>query len=277
MLRERVSNDIYIFTSELYVQVTAGLVTTPAGGIVIDTLPLPSESREMAQFIRQRCPKGVKYVVLTHYHADHTFGAYLYPEARVIAHARCRELLASRGERALQQAKENAPELEEINLHMPDLSLDQGGMRLHLGGRTLRIFMTPGHSDDVISVFMEEDRVLFASDTVMPVPIILDGDLETLRTSLESMKTLEAESIVRGHGEVVLRGEVQSVIQENITYLNRIEELAHKAVKKGNRAALQRSNIEDCGLSRVALDGRAQQFHVANLLALYDRIVKSDS
>ena len=90
MLRERVSNDIYIFTSEVYVQVTAGLIITKEGAIIVDTLPLPAESREMAQFVRQKCPQGVKYIILTHYHADHTFGAYLYPEAHIIGHDRCR-------------------------------------------------------------------------------------------------------------------------------------------------------------------------------------------
>ena len=41
MLRERVSEDVYVFTSELYAQVTAGAVLSADGAIVIDTLPFP--------------------------------------------------------------------------------------------------------------------------------------------------------------------------------------------------------------------------------------------
>jgi glyoxylase-like metal-dependent hydrolase (beta-lactamase superfamily II) len=272
MLRERVSNDIYIFTSEVYVQVTAGVIVTPEGAIIIDTLPIPSESREMARFVRQKCPQGVKYVILTHYHADHTFGAYLYPKAHVIGHDRCRELLATKGEAALQTAKEDAQELEEISIRLPDVTLDQDELDVHLGNKTLRLLRTPGHAEDVLAAFLEEDLVLFASDTVMPVPTIIDGDLEILKDSLRRLMDLGAESIVRGHGEVILRGEVKSTIQQNIDYLDRIWKIAQNAVEEGARDSLRGKSIEECGLSRVALDGRAQQFHAANLFTLYDQI-----
>ncbi len=273
MLRERVSEDIYVFTSDLYIQVTAGAVVTPVGAVVIDTLPLPIESREMAEFLAERCPTGVRYVILTHYHADHTYGAYLYPDASVVAHARCRDLLASLGEEALQRAKEEAPELAEVTLRLPDLTLDEGEMVLNVDGKTLRLLWTPGHSEDTLSVFVEEDRVLFASDTLMPVPTIVDGDPETLKASLRRLLDLRPENIVQGHGEVILRGEVQSVIEANIAYLDRIQAIAERAVREGKpRQSLYQSDVEECGPPRVALDGRAQQLHVANLLTLYDRL-----
>ena len=36
---ERVTDDVYVFTSELYAQVTAGVINTRLGAILIDTLP----------------------------------------------------------------------------------------------------------------------------------------------------------------------------------------------------------------------------------------------
>lgn len=273
MLRERVSNDIYVFTSEIYVKVTAGLVVTSDGAVIIDTLPLPLESREMAEFVPQRCPSGTRFVVLTHYHADHTYGSYLYPEARVVGHTRCRELIATRGQEALEEAQEEAPELEEVVLRLPDLTLDAGEMDLHIGDKTMRLLSTPGHAPDVISVFVEEDRVLFASDTVMSVPTIVDGDLEMLRNSLRRLLELDAGSVVQGHGEVILRGEVDDVIRENIAYLDRIEGLVEEAIAQGKpRESLLELDVEECGPPRVALDGQAQQLHAANLVALYDRM-----
>lgn len=285
MLRERVSSDIYIFTSELYVQVTAGAIMTSEGAIVIDTLPLPYESREMARFLLQEAPAtmrggahsgvrgGVRYVILTHYHADHTYGAYLYPDAPVIAHSLCRKLLIERGQPGLEEAKKEAQELEEITLRLPDITLEAGEMDLHVGGKNLRLLWTPGHSEDLISIFLENERTLFASDTVMPVPIILDGDPEMIKNSLHRLMELEAESVVQGHGEVILRGEVQSVMQQSIDYLNRIEDLVGEAIEHGRpRQSLADVDVEECGLSRVALDGRAQQLHTANLLYLYNHM-----
>jgi glyoxylase-like metal-dependent hydrolase (beta-lactamase superfamily II) len=273
MLQERVSSDIYVFTSELYVQATAGVVVTPEGVVVIDTMPVPTESRGMAQFIARRFPRGVRYLILTHYHADHTYGAYLYSNVPLVAHSRCRELLASQGQEALREAKEEAPELEEVELRLPDITLDDGEMDLRVGDKTLRLIWTPGHSPDLISVFLEEDKVLFASDTVMSVPVVLDGDVDTLKASLRRLMDLGAECIVRGHGEVILRGEVESGLQRSIDYLDEITQLAERAVKEGKgRKWLAGLDAEDVGLSRVALDGRAQHFHTANLIYLYDQI-----
>jgi len=273
VLQERISDDIYVFTSDLYAQVTAGVVATPDGVVVIDTMPFPVEAREIVEFIARRFPAGVRYIILTHYHADHTYGAYLFPEAPVVAHARCRHLLSTRGEQGLLAARAEAPELEEVVLRLPDLTLDDGEMDLHLGDKTFRLLWTPGHSEDLLSVFVEEDRVLLASDLVMPVPTIVDGDLEALKRSLRKVAELQPDSIVRGHGEVILRGEVQDAIQANIAYLDAISDLVAEAVAQGRRReTLFSEDIERCGLSRVFLHGQAPRLHVANLLALYDRM-----
>ncbi len=273
MLQERVSADIYVFTSDIYVQVTAGVVLTAEGAELIDTMPFPIEAYGIAQFIARR-GKSARYVILTHYHADHTYGAFLFPHACVVAHARCRQLLEMKGEQGLAAAQAEAPDLQEVRLRFPALTLDEGEMDLCLGGKTLRLFWTPGHSEDVISVLAEDDRVLFASDTVMPVPFIVDGDLDALRASLQKLMDLQPECIVPGHGEVILRGEVQDTLQQGIRYLDTIQDVVSKAIAKGKkRESLLQVDIEKCGLSRVALNGRAPELHRANLLSLYDRMV----
>ena len=123
MLRERVSEDIYVFTSDLYAQVTAGAIITDQGAVLVDSLPFPEEAREMQAFVAWVCHPGVRYVILTHYHADHTYGAFLFPQADVVAHARCRQLLKTVGLAALDDAKAEVPMLEEVVLHLPDITL----------------------------------------------------------------------------------------------------------------------------------------------------------
>ena len=44
MLQERVSDNIYVFTSDLYAQVTAGAIVTRGGAILVDSLPFPAET-----------------------------------------------------------------------------------------------------------------------------------------------------------------------------------------------------------------------------------------
>ena len=64
MHRERISDDIYVFTSGLYAQVTAGVIVTSAGAIVIDTLPFPAETRQVIDYIERRVPQGIRYVIV---------------------------------------------------------------------------------------------------------------------------------------------------------------------------------------------------------------------
>ena len=104
---DRVAEDIYVFVSGLYAQVTATVLLTPRGAIVIDTMPFPAEASEIVSFIESRLgPHSVRYVVYTHHHADHVYGAYLFRGAEVIAHDLCREILDRFGRAALEQAKE---------------------------------------------------------------------------------------------------------------------------------------------------------------------------
>jgi cyclase len=280
VLRERVSRDIYVFTSDIYAQVTAGAIVTHEGAVLVDSLPFPVETHEMAEFIARICRPGVRYVILTHYHADHAYGAYLFPQADLIAHARCQALLKEIGFPTLEAAQAEEPELEEVKIRLPDITFEDGEVGLRLGGRLMRLIHSPGHTPDTVMVYVEDDRVLFATDVVLPVPSVVDGDVDALRASLRKVAELPIENMVQGHGEIILRGEVQDVVAISLSYLDAIEKKAARAVKKDKGAgkgagweALVEDNIESCGLSRIPLNGLVQQIHVANLLALYERMV----
>ena len=126
-------------------------------------------------------------------------------------------------------------------------------------------------------VHVEDNQVLFAADTIMPVPAIADGDADALRKSLRKVLELEVNTIVQGHGEVKLRGEVKSVIEIGLAYLDAIEEVVSEALDSGQkRDKLRENSIESCGLSRLPLNGLVQQIHVANLLSLYDKLASPE-
>ena len=102
---ERIEDDVYVFSSDLYAQVTAGLVFTNAGAVLIDTLPFPRETQSIAQFERRRGGVGIRYVVNTHHHSDHVYGNYLFPRAKIIAHERGRAILQKDGQESLDRVK----------------------------------------------------------------------------------------------------------------------------------------------------------------------------
>lgn len=269
MQRERIADDIYVFTSDLYAQVTASVVLTPAGAVVLDTLVYPQETLQMKRFIEQRLGAEVTYVVNTHFHADHTTGTCLFPGARVIAHSLCRELLDRRGRSSLERAQASAEELRGVHLVLPDIVFDCGSLTLHLGGKTLKLWHTPGHSADSIVCLLKEDRVLFAADTVMPVPHFVDGSFDDLLNSLETLQAENLDIIIQGHGDIVLRGEIDDKLRANVGYLHKLRAAVDKALLSSDAATLlDEISIEDCGISRTLLNGAVEQLHRQNVLAL---------
>ena len=271
MHRERIANDIYVFTSELYLEVTAGAVITDQGALVIDTLPFPEETRQMREFLQKVCPAGIRYLIITHSHGDHSYGSYLFPKAELISHKRCWELLQTVGAQELRRAQEQTPELAEVRIRLPPMIFEES-LTLRLGAKTIRATHSPGHTEGLSVVYVKDDRVLFGSDTVMPVPYIVAGDVQTLISSLSALHELPLEAIVQGHGRVLLRGEVQEALDSSIKYLHSIERIAQEKAKAGApRRQLLQIDIESCGKSRIPLNGMVQRLHEANLLYLYDK------
>lgn len=274
MQRERVADDIYVFTSELYAQVTAGAVITPDGAILIDTLPYPEETREIQEYVEQRLKVPIKFVVNTHYHADHSNGTCLFNNAVVVGHSKCRELLDTVGRCSLERAQAQSSELEDLFIVLPEIIFEDGCLNLHLGEKTVKLLHSPGHSIDSVMALIPEDRVLFAADTLMPVPTMIDGDLESLVHSLRSIVDMPVDNVVQGHGEVILRGEIKNIVDGDIRYLRLIQKKVSKVIEHGGGLEeLNKIDIESCGKSRIPLNGLVADLHLANLYKLYRNMV----
>jgi len=231
MHRERVSENVFWFQSEVYAQVTAGVVAGPQWAVVIDTLALPDETLAIREFIERELSVPVRYVINTHYHADHAWGNCFFPGSTVVAHAKCRDLLLERGEPSLESAKKQNPNLRQVKIVPPQMTFLDGEMTLRVGKKNLIIAPAYGHSEDGISVLVEEDRILFAGDSFMPIPYIVDGDIDENITSIKK----SVKSIAR---------------------------------KKNADELVEEITIESCGKSRVYLGGLARNLHQRNLHAL---------
>jgi len=270
--RERVTEDIYVFTSEVYVQVTAGVVDTADGAVVIDTLLYPDETLQIKQFIESRLKKPVRYVVNTHHHADHTTGTCYFEGAQIIAHQLCYPLLDTRGRESLINAKDNSPEMSDVELILPQVVVDDK-LTLHVGDKTLHFEHMPGHSADSIVCWVEEDDVLFAADLVMPIPVFIDGNFDDFLVSLSRLASRSYENIIQGHGEIVLRGEVAQKIKSDIAYLNNLRDAVDAALNTSDESiqvekALASIAVDACGKSHILLNGAVEQLHYQNVLAL---------
>jgi len=273
MHRERVSENVYWFQSDVYAQVTAGVIVGPQWAVVIDTLALPDETLGMREFVEHELGVPVRYVINTHYHADHSWGNCFFPGATIIAHERCRELLIERGIPSLESASKQNTALRQVKIVLPHMTFEQGNMTLRVGKKNLTIMTALGHSDDGISVLVEEDRVLFAGDAFMPIPYVVDGDVGDIVESIERINQMGLENIVQGHGDIILRGEIEGAIKENLSYIAAIKKAVRIAARrKAPLEYLEGVSIEDCGKSRVYLGGLAVALHERNLRALLHHV-----
>jgi cyclase len=271
--RERVAENVYSFQSDVYAQVNAGAVVGVNWAVVIDTLALPEETLEIRQFIEQELQIPIRYVINTHFHADHTWGNYLFPNATILASTLCRELLDTRGRASLEKAKKQGTTFRQGRIVLPHLTFAKGSLSLRVGKKTLTMIFLPGHSPDNIGVIVEEDRVLFAGDVFMPIPYIVDGNADDMILSLKEISKMGLENVVQGHGDIVLRGEVEGSVKDNLAYLSAIR----RAVRKAGRRKypwdlLEDVGVEECGKSRVLIGGLAEELHSRNLYAMYEQL-----
>ena len=272
--RERIADNVYSFQSDVYAQVNAGAIIGPDWAAVIDTLPYPEETLAIRDFIEQELKVPIRYVILTHYHADHSWGACYFPNAILISSGLTRQLLEEKGISSLKAAKEQQNNLfKDSFIVLPQMTFSEGKLMMKVGKKTLSLMKLPGHSKDGIGILIEEDRVLFSGDIFMPIPFIVDGDIDEMIAYLKQIGKMSLENIVQGHGEVVLRGEIEETVKDHLAYLAALKKYVRQASRRKYAGEfLEGIDIAKCGKSRVLLGGLAPELNKRNLFALYRKI-----
>jgi cyclase len=273
MQRERISDNVYWFQSEIYALVTSGVVMGTDWAVIIDTLAIPEEALEIRAFVEEELQVPIRYVINTHHHADHTWGNCFFPGATIIAHSLCRQYMIELEQKALEAAQRQNQVFKQTKIVLPHLTFSRGSLSLQVGKKHLNLFPTPGNSKDGISVLVEEDRILFAGDVFMPIPFIVDGDSDEMVTSLQSINAMGLENLVQGHGDVILRGEIDEAVKGNLNYLTSLTRSVKTAMKRKHPTdVLDSIDIESCGKSKVLLGGLAEELHRRNVYALYRKL-----
>ena len=185
----------------------AGVIVTPAGVVVVDALGSPAVAADLLEAIRGITPLPVRYVILTHYHADHIYGLQVFKDqgATVLAHEAGREYLQSdAAQLRLQATRESlAPWVDAKTRLVPadrwlhaDETLELGGVRLQLR------HVGPAHTPEDLTVFVEGARVLFAGDLAFRgrIPYVGQADSRGWIAALTRLINSAPAAIVPGHG-----------------------------------------------------------------------------
>ena len=188
----------------------AGFVVTDAGVVVIDALGSPALAEELIAEIRRVTPQPIRYVIVTHYHADHIYGlqAFKAAGATIVAHQAGREYIGSDMARLrLEASRQNLfPWIDDkTQVVGADRWLDADETLLRVGSTEFRIRRVgPAHTSEDIVVFVPHLGVLFAGDLVFQgrIPFVGQADSQQWIASLTRLPHFKARLVIPGHGPV---------------------------------------------------------------------------
>jgi glyoxylase-like metal-dependent hydrolase (beta-lactamase superfamily II) len=194
----------------------AGFVVTSDGVVVFDALGTPSLGWALLQQIHDVTDKKIRYIIASHYHADHIYGLQAFKDntdAVIVAQERAGEYKDNEetaDEKASQRLDQRRGALfpwvdKNTRVVAPDITF-RDRMTITLGDRRLTLlYAGPAHSSSDMMMLVEPDGVLFAGDIVQNsrIPHMNSDDVSTTQwlAALAEVERLDPKFIVPGHGK----------------------------------------------------------------------------
>ena len=172
---------------------------------VLDSGGSLHDGERLRRSIRNLTDLPIRYVLMSHVHPDHIFGAgaFLQDKPAFVAHAQLPQALAQRGEYYRERLEEvlgrgNAGPIVQPTMLVSDRT------QIELGGRSLALRAhAVAHTSNDLSVVDSQTGTLFPSDLLFVgrTPS-LDGSLKGWLRELSMLGSIHAKQAVPGHGPV---------------------------------------------------------------------------
>ena len=186
----------------------AGFVVGDDGVLVVDAFFTTDAAKALVGEIRRLTPKPIRYVVNTHYHADHTGGDQVLRDAGaiIIAHRNVRGWVRTNninlfGDRITPELKARIEALP-----LPDLVTDKD-LTVWLGSRKVVVRTVLGHTGGDLTISVPDAKVLFTGDMLWRriAPNLIDGSVKEWAATdadFERMPDAVRTTYVPGHGDI---------------------------------------------------------------------------
>lgn len=184
----------------------------------------------------RKAPSDVAWVVNTHEHPDHIGGNGFFAEQgkpSFACHTR-----AVRWIEDLNLQFQERPIFDFFKLTGKSICVErrlEDGDEIDLGGVTLRVIFTPGHSPGSISLYCPQDGALITADAIQPVGgLPLYANLEESRASMRRLLALPGvQTLYCAHASRTFTGsEISATIRSGLDYLDRVDAAVKSVVQQ---------------------------------------------
>ncbi|MEO8166242.1 MAG: quinoprotein relay system zinc metallohydrolase 2, partial [Betaproteobacteria bacterium] len=226
----------------------------------------------LRQAIRKITSLPVCYVVLTHVHPDHFFGAAAFVDdhPQFIAHANYPAQLAVRARSYVNSLRRDLGEtVADGSAIVKPTLLVKEKLEIDLGGRTVVVqAWPPAHTDDDLTVFDVPTRTFWLGDLLFVghTPII-DGTITGFLKVMQSLRGIAADHYVPGHGRSDLPWPQPLDAQQH--YFTVILDETRAALR--NRKTIQQAT-DEVGQSEAAKWAVFDLFHRRNVTTAYTEL-----
>jgi len=208
----------------------SGVITTPDGAVVVDTAATQRRAEALRDRVDAVAPGPRRTVVDTHHHGDHVFGNHVFgPDATLVGH----ELIGPEMTATGLALTGLWPDVEwgDVRVTVPTVTFADR-LTLPAGDRTVELLhVGPAHTTNDVVVWLEDCRVLFAGDVVLPgcTPFVLMGSVTGSLAAVERLARLDPLVVVGGHGPVG----GPEVFEPTTAYLTWVLDVAREGLAAG--------------------------------------------
>jgi glyoxylase-like metal-dependent hydrolase (beta-lactamase superfamily II) len=204
----------------------SGVIVGDKGVIVIDAKTTEAGGKELLEHIAKLTPKPVTTVILTHSDADHVNGLAAFPaDVKVIA----QENNKKEQETALAAGGRGAPPAN----HLPSQVISKNKENLKIDGVKLEVLhWAPAHTSGDLVVYLPSEKIVFTGDIiaggVKADPLIhleKHGSSEGWITTVKGIVALNADKFVEGHGDVLMKADIEKRLADATAKRDKIKEL----------------------------------------------------
>jgi cyclase len=242
----KLQDDLYVIHNEYVPGNTTALITNEGVILVDDKFEIDADN--VVAMLKTVTNQPIKYVINSHYHADHSGGNAKLQTAGTLA-------VASAQARARMVAA-NQP-------GQPDVTIEPRGT-IHLGGKSAEIYwFGRAHTDGDVVVLFPQNRALAAGDMFTVgegTPQLIDymggGSAKEWTATVAKVLELDFDTVVPGHGNVVKKADMQAFRASTQRLTDLVTQLVRQNRSRADIEAAMRSEFgwQDFHV-QMALDG----------------------